>query len=260
LLGRIYDDPFYPRFWKEKLKGIERPGYPFSDWSNNNQSRTIPIEYLPVNRHAKRKARGIFACDMGDLFGIGVPEEWTQEVLDAIRRNGVDRFYLLAKQPQNLIKFSPFPENCWVGVTATGYWRYVDACNYLTQVEAKVKFLSLEPLLTWDKESAYFFHGAGVKWLIIGACTGSASDIGKVQRRYPDLEHKPLGNKWTAQPKIEWVKEIVDAAGKAGVKVFLKNNLDPLLRTVDGQIPSGLCDNYGHTLRQEMPCLNPRQP
>ena len=29
-------------------------------------------------------------------------------------------------------------------------------------------------------------------------------------------------------PKIEWVEEIVQACDKAGVKVFLKNNLEPL--------------------------------
>ncbi len=50
---------------------------------------------------------------------------------------------------------------------------------------------------------------AGISWVIIGAQT------------------KP-----TVYPKIEWVREIVEAADKAGVKVFLKDNLKPLYKTV----------------------------
>jgi hypothetical protein len=95
---------------------------------------------------------------------------------------------------------------------------------------------------------------AGISWLIVGALTGSLEDIKKANYTHtPNMPLEPHGKKWTLQPRIEWVREIVSAADKAGVKVFLKDNLDPLLRTVDGQIPSGLCDNYGHTLRQEMP-------
>ncbi len=49
---------------------------------------------------------------------------------------------------------------------------------------------------------------AGISWLIVGQCT-------------------PV--KASTSPKIEWVREIVEAADKAGIPVFLKNNLSPLL-------------------------------
>ncbi len=45
---------------------------------------------------------------------------------------------------------------------------------------------------------------AGISWVIVGQCT-------------------PV--KASTQPKIEWVRDIVEAADKAGVPVFLKNNL-----------------------------------
>jgi protein gp37 len=178
---------------------------------------------MPPNFHAKREKVGIFACNMSDLFGIGIPKEWTRRVLDAIRTNGVDRFYLTTKQPQNLIKFSPFPENCWVGVTATNDYYFRKAIDVFRFIDAKVKFISFEPLLDWsDFFSSFTFdqdnlsrwlHGIG--WLIIGAQT---------------KPYKP--------PKIEWVREIVEAADKVGIKVFLKDNLKPLL---------------GDNLRQELP-------
>jgi len=160
-------------------------------------------------------------CDMSDLFGIGIPEEWTRRVLSNIKHHWTDRFYLLTKQPQNLTRFSPFPDNCWVGVSATNTEMLLQACSSLEYpVEAKVKYLSIEPFLDWSfnwNESYLInaFKRAGIKCLIIGAQT---------------KPYKP--------PKIEWVKEIVNAADKAGIPVFQKDNLKPLL-----------CD----TLRQELP-------
>ena len=79
---------------------------------------------------------------------------------------------------------------------------------------------------------------AGIDWVIIGAQT-------------------PFSKK--TAPKIEWVKEIVEAADKAGVPVFLKENLKPLFKIEkdDFEVPnwagSGI---YGSTmLRQEFPAL-----
>ena len=178
-------DPFYPRLWPDRLN-----------------------EDLGI-------CKGIFVVDMGDLFGIGVPEEWTGEVLDRIRRSSHrNRYYLLTKQPQNLIKFSPFPDNVYIGVTATNQTMHNEAIVCLSGIEAKVKYISYEPLLN-QIVPVYAYGLSEINWVIIGAQT------------------KP-----TVYPKLEWVKEIVEAADNAGIPVFLKDNLKPLL---------------GDNLRQEMP-------
>lgn len=198
-------DPFYPRFWPERLE------------------RAI----------SDRGGRGIFTCDMSDLFGIGVPEQWTEEVLKVIKWNENDRFYLLTKQPQNLAKFSPFPDNCYVGVSATNNEQLHCALTSegLAFIEAKVKYLSIEPLLE-RLEPALLNYLYIVDWLIIGAQT------------------KP-----TVYPKTEWVEEIVRSADQAGVPVFLKDNLKPLLvKERDGQEYAPRWANGGNgTLRQECP-------
>jgi len=203
-LSRALSDPFYPRFWPERLEltGVKRPH-----------------TYGYMRQFNDHKPKGVFICDMSDLFGIGVPEEWTRRVLETISNPRLKqwRFYLLTKQPQNLIKFSPYPPNCWVGVTATSnnfFWR---ALSYLKDIKTKVKYLSLEPLLgkIIGLRSPYgnfetsismripdALQLAGITWLIIGAQT------------------KP-----NVYPKIEWVKEIVEACDRAGIPVFLKNNL-----------------------------------
>ena len=143
---------------------------------------------------------------MSDLFGIGISEDWTSQVIDRLRRSSHrNRYYLLTKQPQNLSRWSPFPDNCWIGVTATDTAMFVNAMDSFLHVKAKVKFLSLEPLLDWDIESYILekdFTAQQLDGIIIGAQT---------------KPYKP--------PKLEWVQKIIEACHEASIPVFLKNNL-----------------------------------
>jgi protein gp37 len=216
--GLVDLDPFYPRFWPERLKAIRPVYHKLNRWGEAECGASL---------------KGIFVCDMSDLFGIGVPETWTKQVLDVIRNNGQDRFYLLTKQPQNLVKFPP-PDNCWVGVTATNQPLLTVATDYLGIIEASVKFLSFEPLLGNPGSSDTIWQElklGGVSWVIIGAQT------------------KPV-----VYPRVEWVKEIVEACDKAGVKVFLKDNLGRFLPRQVAEQPGNLYPKDGwYPLRQEMP-------
>lgn len=223
-MGYELADPFYPRIWPERFK--------------------------PWELQARKKPMGIFTCDMSDLFGIGIPENWTTNVLNVARACPQHRFYLLTKQPQNLAKFSPFPQNVWVGASATSFKMFVDALAYLSSVKAGVKYLSLEPLLSWDRvitnDYAYsvalkhafnddqLLRDAGISWVIIGAQT---------------KPYKP--------PQLEWVEEIVNAADKADIPVFLKNNLMDAIPacTLPFWVPDGEA-SAGMYYRQYVPEVN----
>ena len=202
----IDTDPFYPRFWEEKLEQLKPPrgDYYYHDY------------------------KGIFVCDMSDLFGIGIPEEWTRKVIDRFQYCPQHRFYLLTKQPQNLIKFSPFPDNCWVGVTATDTDMAVSGLTSLSEIAAKVKYISFEPLLSRIPLIANAL--SDIDWLIIGQQT-------------------PVSAK--TEPKIEWIREIVEAADKAGIPVFLKDNLKPLFKP-NYEVAYPWAYSWGE-FRQEMP-------
>jgi len=184
--------PFYPRFWPERLEPIGLTG-----------GKKRPHSYGYLGGFKEHKPKGIFVCDMGELFGDWIPEDWQQQIFEVIKTNPYHRFYLLTKQPQNLIKFSPFPENCWVGVTATRGRFYPEAMNALLNIDAKIKYLSIEPCLG---PMPYNFSFKGLDWLIIGAQT---------------RPYKP--------PAIEHVKEIVEVADRAGIPIFLKDNLRTLI-------------------------------
>jgi len=249
---RAVNDPFYPRFWPERLY---EPVNKMRAWGR--QRRVLH----------QQDPKGIFVCDMSDLFGIGIPEEWTRKVLDRFQYCPQHRFYLLTKQPQNLIKFSPFPDNCWVGVTATNTEMLMQACSYLEYpLQAKVKYISIEPFLDWNfnwNESYLInlFKRADINWLIIGALTGTKYQLLEISQQWniqninQGLTLMPYGNKWTLQPPIEWVQEIVRAADKAGIKVFLKDNLKPLFKSVILENTPCLAYalKYYGGLRQEMP-------
>jgi protein gp37 len=186
-----YANPFYPRFWPERLKELPK-GTP----------------------------KGIFACNMCEFFGEWVPTNWQREIFKVVKANPQHRFYFLTKQPWNVSRFSPFPDNCWIGVTVCDNWMATNAWKcYFDKFSAKVKFISFEPLL---EDLAGFSELIIPKadWIIIGSQT------------------KPYN-----PPKIEWVQALVEHADKAGVPVFQKDNLKPLL---------------GNNLRQELPeCKHP---
>jgi protein gp37 len=155
--------------------------------------------------------------------------------LDKTRLDGIyttDCESISSAQPQNLAKWSPFPKNCWVGVSVCNDEMLSNAVNYLEDIEAN-KFISAEPLLGRLLDLGYGMYYSGIKWLIIGQQTPASIKT---------------------QPKIEWIKEIIDAADRENIPVFLKDNLYPLLstETVMG-VPRWAGCSTPKALRQEFP-------
>lgn len=238
-------DPFYPRFWPSRLEGL-----------------------APHNG----KARGIFVNSMSEWAGSWVPDEWIKKMFDGIRATPGDRFYLCTKQYRRLPEFSPYPENCWIGATVTSSSMLAKAAFHLTDVKAPVKFLSIEPFLSplpIPKLLKGILEVAGVNWIIIGACTGTLDDLKPTAAKYPELKLMPLktdkdGRKWlwSLQPDPDWVRDIISAADKLKIPVWLKHNLMPLLNhndmqkylTLWGREKSGAI-KFPVWARQEMPKL-----
>ncbi len=178
-------------------------------------------------RGARVKGRRIGVCFTGDLFGDWVnPEqeglpglELRGDVFNLIRLCPDDQFFFLTKCPWNLKKWGEFPDNAWVGVSAWDFLSFSKALyrdGGLMEVTAKHKWLSLEPLLgQMSNIVAGDFENCGINWVVIGGQTAP-----------------------TKLPEKAWVDEIVAAANRAGIPVWIKNNLKPLL---------------GENLRQELP-------
>jgi protein gp37 len=163
-------------------------------------------------RGPREKGRRIGVCFTGDLFGDWVnPEqeglpglELRGDVFNLIRLCPDDQFFFLTKCVWNIKKWGKFPDNAWVGVTCLNAEQVWLAIEALKQVDAKHKWLSLEPLQgdifapTWELNC----HFTGIDWIVVGA------------------QSQP-----TVLPEMDWVRKILVEAGRHGVPVWIKNNL-----------------------------------
>ena len=206
----------------------------------NPEIRYDPSAWLGLG--SLRKPSRIFVGSTIELFGDWINEQYLKWIFELPLEFPQHTFQFLTKKPENLPKWSPFPSNCHVGVTTTGFEQYGVAGTYLPKIKARVKFISFEPLLEriTDKDSQYNsdmmaldLNFAGINWVIIGQQT-------------------PV--KAATTPKIEWISEIVEAADKVGVKVFLKDNLRSML--CDALAAHKIERQHffsGNELRQEFP-------
>ena len=155
----------------------------------------------------------VFVGSTMELFGEWVKPDWLNYIFDYVRSLPNLTFIFLTKQPRNLLKWSPFPDNCWVGSSVTNAIQQSNAYVGLGRIRASVKFISYEPLLNNVFMEPQFLEDAGINWIIIGQQT-------------------PV--RPSTQPKVEWIREIVEAADITGVPVFFKDNL------------VGKCDRNGY--------------
>lgn len=163
-----------------------------------------------------KKPSKIFVGSTMELFGEWIMDRWLADIFNVARLYPRHTFIFLTKKPENLQTWSPFPDNCWIGASVTNM-QMLDAADLAMQeVEANVKFLSFEPLLDHIGGPLRFPLSERFKawqWLIIGQQT-------------------PI--RAAAAPQVEWIREIVEAADKAKVPVFLKDNLSKLLQPIQG--------------------------
>jgi protein gp37 len=140
----------------------------------------------------------IFVNSMSDLFQDGVPIEFIWRVFDTMRAAHWHLFQVLTKRSERLLELSPliqWPDNVWMGVSVESE-KYSFRIDHLRQTAAKVKFLSLEPLLGPLPKLKL----KGIDWVIVGGESGPG-----------------------ARPMHEnWVLEIRDACLDGAVPLFFK--------------------------------------
>ncbi len=140
----------------------------------------------------------VFVNSMSDLFQDGVPLEFIHRVFETMRSAHWHLFQVLTKRSERLLELSPkiqWPQNVWMGVSVENQ-KYTFRIEHLRHTNAKVKFLSLEPLLGplpgLDLE--------GIDWVIVGGESGPGA--------------RPM--------KAEWASDIRDQCESARVPFFFK--------------------------------------
>jgi protein gp37 len=118
----------------------------------------------------RRQPTVYFVNSMSDLFHHSVRDEFLDEVFDVIRRTPQHTYQILTKRAQRLPRYfygRECPDNVWLGVSVEDR-RRLRRIEPLRQVRARVRFLSLEPLL----EDLGEFDLSGIHWVIVGGESG----------------------------------------------------------------------------------------
>lgn len=145
-----------------------------------------------------RDPRFVFVNSMSDLFHPDVPVGFIKEVFAVMTAAPQHTFQVLTKRSKRLAELADhlaWPNNCWMGVSVENA-RYVFRLKHLRAVRARVRFLSIEPLLgplpPLDLDR--------IDWVIVGGESGPGA--------------RPMS--------ADWVRPIRDQCDVAGVPFFFK--------------------------------------
>ena len=107
---------------------------------------------------------------MSDLFHTQVPLSFIQKVFKVMNDCPQHQFQILTKRAERLEQVSSqlnWTNNIWMGVSVENQ-NYKSRIDHLLKTNAKIKFLSLEPLLGPLKRLKL----KGIDWVIVGGESG----------------------------------------------------------------------------------------
>lgn len=181
----------YAERFAERFRGVDghpyEQGFDLKIWENRLD---LPLFW--------KKPKVIFVNSMSDLFHDAIPDDFIFRVFETMKIAHWHSFQVLTKRPDRMLdisrKLNGFPSNVWAGVSVESQawiWRI----DRLREVNAKVRFLSCEPLL-----SPLVLDLEDIHWVIVGGESGyGARNI-----------------------QVEWVRDIRDQCLDAGVAFFFK--------------------------------------
>jgi protein gp37 len=227
-----------PLKWNKKPWVCARCGQTF----RANESHDPCGHWTECENHRRR----VFSLSLGDWLDTEVPIEWLADMLDVIRRCPDLDFLLLTKRPeswhsrlsaindllqdqhhgddrfdlrcwvnewlyeQNINVTGPANDyaNIWLGVTVENQEQAHKRIPELLKIPAKVRFLSVEPLLEpvdlihWlsDFDSDNGIHSTKPDWCIVGGESGPKA--------------RPCA--------VEWIRSIVQQCVTHNVPCFVK--------------------------------------
>lgn len=145
-----------------------------------------------------RTPRIIFVNSMSDLFHEAVSLEFIRRVFGVMESCPQHTFQVLTKRSERLLETAtdlPWPANVWMGVSVEND-DFTFRIDHLRETVAKVKFLSVEPLLGPIPQ----LNLQGIHWVIAGGESGPGA--------------RPM--------QTEWVRDIRDQCDVAKVAFFFK--------------------------------------
>lgn len=182
-----------------------------------------------------KKPKVVFVNSMSDLFHDEIPVDFIKAVFAVMNATPQHTYQVLTKRSDRLLAISnelTWTKNIWMGVSVENE-KYVRRISELSQTQAKIKFLSIEPLLgpvnNLDLD--------GINWVIVGGESGHGA--------------RPV--------KFDWIESIRLQCKSASIPFFFKQwgkpkfNTNPEDPTIDKEHPKhakGGCELDGVMYRE----------
>lgn len=182
----------YAEIMARRLHAMGTPGYEREFTLSVHESRlSQPL--------ARKKPTTYFVNSMSDLFHEDVPDNFLDRVFSVIAGTPRHTYQILTKRSERLpVYFSSraCPQNVWLGVSVEDKKYGVPRIDHLRQVNAHIRFLSVEPLL----EDLGRIDLREIHWVIVGGESGSKARA----------------------MRAEWVANVQAQAAVAGAAFFFK--------------------------------------
>jgi protein gp37 len=147
----------------------------------------------------RKKPTVYFVNSMSDLFHKSIPDSYIDQVFDVIARSPQHTFQVLTKRADRMAQHfrnRTVPRNAWLGVTVENRKDGVPRIDKLREIDATIRFLSVEPLL----EDIGEIDLTDIHWVIVGGESGPKA--------------RPM--------KLEWVDSIRQQCEEFDVAFFFK--------------------------------------
>lgn len=162
----------------------------------------------------------IFVNSMSDLFWEQIPDDYRHRIVDVIEDTPQHQYQVLTKRPEAMLAYSQrrkLPPNFWAGTTIEAN-RHVERADILRQVDAEIRFVSAEPLLSGLPD----LNLDGIHWLITGGESGNHLMDAAIRARRGMAERLPNG-KWAPMPdRMDWIRDLRDRSRLSGTAMFHK--------------------------------------
>jgi len=158
----------YAEKFAERFRGVR--GHPYEQGFD---LRLVPEKL--TEPFSWRSPKLVFVNSMSDLFQEEVPDGYVELVSRVMATANWHTYQVLTKRSERLrgmldseLRFAAKQENIWWGVSVENRKHGLPRIEHLRQSPAKVRFLSVEPLLEHLGE----IDLTGISWVIVGGESG----------------------------------------------------------------------------------------
>jgi protein gp37 len=158
----------YAETFAERFRGVK--GHPYEQGFD---LRLVPEKL--TEPFAWRSPKLVFVNSMSDLFQTGVPDDYVEAVSQVMATANWHTYQVLTKRSERLrellctrLRSAAGQEHIWWGVSVEDKEYGLPRVDDLRQAPAKIRFLSIEPLL----EDLGEIDLSGISWVIVGGESG----------------------------------------------------------------------------------------